>query len=744
MKKQMMNMFVLFLLCLLSACGINDKEQSSVYRTLDDLSGKKVAVFTGCFQEAIVEKDYPEVKVMRVDSPTDMVQALLAKQCEALVMEDYNIHYYLTSVKGLSILPDKMITTEMGVCFEKGKNVELREQFNAFLAQIKADGTYDEICDRWLNHVDEAEMPVITFDEKAEPIRVATSSTAPPLDFIKDGELVGLDIELMTRFAASIGRRIIWSDMNFAALMPALVSGTQDVVIACMNITPQRAQSIDFSDSYFTCSTHVVVREENSAEYQNKEQLPVYRTLDDLSGKKIAALTGCFQEALIEKEYPELEVLRVDNHADALQALLAKRCEAVVMDDYLFLYHSQSVDGGLSALSEPLVTLELGACFGKGKNVGLRKQFNEFLAQIKADGTYDEIYDRWINHGNKAKMPEIIVDQTLDPIRVATFSSAPPLVFIKDGKLVGFDVELVTRFAASIGRSVLWSDMNFGALIPALVSGKQDMALAGITITPERTQSIDFSDPYYVCGTTIGIRAENSADYQNNEQVDSERFWEVIKKSFYRNIIEENRYLMIVDAFKLTALIALLSALLGTLLGGFVCWMRMCRNALIRRIAIFYIGLMRGMPILVLLMLMFYVVFAGTSVDAVVVSIITFAMNFAAYVSEMFRSSIEGVDKGQTEAGIALGFTPVKTFYHIVMPQAFKQVLPVYKGELISLVKMTSIVGYIAVQDLTKVGDIIRSRTFDAFFPLLMVAILYFLLSWMFALVLDLIGRKAR
>ena len=744
MNKQIMKMFLLFLLCLLSACGTNDKESLSVYRTLDDLSGKKVAVFTGCFQEAIVEKDYPEVEVMRIDSPTDMVQALLSKQCEAMVMEDYNINYYLPSVKGLSILPDKMITSEMGVCFGKGKNVELREQFNAFLAQIKADGTYDEIYDRWINHANEAEMPVIIFDEKAEPIRVGTSSTAPPLIFIKDGELAGLEIELMSRFVASIGRRIIWSDMNFAALMPALVSGTQDVVIACMNITPQRAQSIDFSDPYFTCSTHVVVREENSVEYQNKEQLPVYRTLDDLSGKKIAALTGCFQEALIEKEYPELEVLRVDNHADALQALLAKRCEAVVMDDYLFLYHSQSVDGGLSALSEPLVTLELGACFGKGKNVGLRKQFNEFLAQIKADGTYDEIYDRWINHGNKAKMPEIIVDQTAEPIRVATFSSAPPLVFIKDGKLVGFDVELVTRFAASIGRSILWSDMNFGALIPALVSGKQDMALAGITITPERAQSIDFSDSYYVCGSTIGIRAENSTDYHDEEQVDGEGFWEGIKKSFYRNIIEENRYLMIVDAFKLTALISLFSALLGTILGGIICWMRMCRNAFLRRISIVYIGLMRGMPILVLLMLMFYVVFAGTSVDAVMVSIITFAMNFAAYVSEMFRSSIEGVDKGQTEAGIALGFTPVKTFYHIVMPQAFKQVLPVYKGELISLVKMTSIVGYIAVQDLTKVGDIIRSRTFDAFFPLLMVAILYFLLSWVFALVLDFIGRKTR
>ncbi len=103
----------------------------------------------------------------------------------------------------------------------------------------------------------------------------------------------------------------------------------------------------------------------------------------------------------------------------------------------------------------------------------------------------------------------------------------------------------------------------------------------------------------------------------------------------------------------------------------------------------------------------------------------------------MYRTGIEGVDKGQTEAGIAMGFTKVKTFVYIVLPQAAKRILPVYKGEVISLVKMTSIVGYIAVQDLTKASDIIRSRTFDAFFPLIMVAVLYFLVSWLLMLLLG-------
>lgn len=141
-------------------------------------------------------------------------------------------------------------------------------------------------------------------------------------------------------------------------------------------------------------------------------------------------------------------------------------------------------------------------------------------------------------------------------------------------------------------------------------------------------------------------------------------------------------------------------------------------------------------------MIIFYIVFASVDIDPVLVAVIAFGLNFAAYVSEMFRTGIEGVDTGQTEAGIAIGFSKVKTFIFIVLPQAARRILPVYKGEMISLVKMTSIVGYIAVQDLTKASDIIRSRTFDAFFPLIMVAVLYFLISWLLMLLLGYVERK--
>ena len=154
--------------------------------------------------------------------------------------------------------------------------------------------------------------------------------------------------------------------------------------------------------------------------------------------------------------------------------------------------------------------------------------------------------------------------------------------------------------------------------------------------------------------------------------------------------------------------------------------------------------IVRGVPVLVFLMVMFYIVFASSGITARWVAIIAFAINFGSYTSEMFRTGIKGVDRGQTEAGLAMGFTPFATFRLFVVPQALKNIIPVFKGEAVSLIKNTSVVGYIAIQDLTKVSDIIRSRTFDAFFPLIFISIIYFILAWLLGKFLDRMAGKLK
>ena len=218
--------------------------------------------------------------------------------------------------------------------------------------------------------------------------------------------------------------------------------------------------------------------------------------------------------------------------------------------------------------------------------------------------------------------------------------------------------------------------------------------------------------------------------------------WTSLTESFYNNLIVEDRYKMILDGLQVTLLITLFSAILGTLLGGLVCWMRMSRRAWQQQTAKIYIDLMRGTPVLVLLMLMYYVVMAPMDTTGIVVAIVTFAMNTAAYISEMLRTTIQGIDRGQTEAGLALGFTQRQTFFKIVMPQVVRAVMPVYQGEVISLLKGTSIVGYIAVADMTRASDLIRSRTFDAFFPLILTAIIYFFVAWLIGLLLQSLVKR--
>ena len=221
-------------------------------------------------------------------------------------------------------------------------------------------------------------------------------------------------------------------------------------------------------------------------------------------------------------------------------------------------------------------------------------------------------------------------------------------------------------------------------------------------------------------------------------------FFTSLAESFTNNLVAEQRYRMILDGLQVTLIITLCSALLGTLLGGLVCWMRMSRHQWLQKVAKVYIDIMRGTPVLVVLMLMYYVIMAPMEATGIVVAIVTFGMNTAAYIGEMLRTAIQGIDRGQTEAGLALGYTPRQTFIRIVLPQVVKAVMPVYQGEIISLLKGTSIVGYIAVADMTRASDLIRSRTFDAFFPLILTAIIYFFMAWLVGRLLTALVRKER
>ena len=222
-----------------------------------------------------------------------------------------------------------------------------------------------------------------------------------------------------------------------------------------------------------------------------------------------------------------------------------------------------------------------------------------------------------------------------------------------------------------------------------------------------------------------------------------------LKKEFILNFIEDNRWKYIVDGLKITLIVTIFAVLIGVLLGFLIAIVRTTHDKtgklkILNAICKVYLTVIRGTPVVVQLMIIYFIIFGSVDISKVLVAIIAFGINSGAYVAEIFRSGIMSIDNGQFEAGRSLGFNYAQTMMYIIMPQAFKNVLPTLCNEFISLLKETSVSGYIALQDLTKGGDIIRSRTYDAFMPLIAVALIYLVIVMILTAGVHCLERRLR
>lgn len=717
--------------------------ESGKLRTIDDIKDKRIGVLLGSIHDSYASKTYPNAQILEYQNVSDMLNAINSGKADVGFYDHISLKEVFKNNKQLGIVAKDVFTVPIAAGFNK-ENSKLRDQFNAFLQQIKSNGIYDDMVDRWMNK-DQSTMPVIQSSGTNGVLRTGVvGDLGKPFTLLQDGKLVGFDIELSTRFAASVGKVFVPVDMPFGSLIASIATRKIDLITASMMITEERKNKIDFSDPYFESGVSVI------ADKKNIESVEVSTPAipDDLADTRIGVLSGTVFDPYIQETYPKAEILRFENSTDLIASMIGGKIDAAMFDYIsagIILKHNP--DWGI--LREDNKQMQLGVGFNKN-NPALRDEFNVYLKEIRQNGVYDSMQNRWFKgDAEKAIMPSIPIPKSGKKLILGASVEDLPYVSVINGEYVGFDIELISRFANRNNYSLEIISMNFSSLLASLAAGKVDLIADGIAISQERARMINFSDQYAELKSVI-IAPKIKTGNKDNKSVAAERvsFGKKIADSMYNNIIREKRYLLILNGLFITVLISIFSALFGTLMGGLICFLRMSKKKFLSGFARIYISLLRGTPVLVLLMIIYYVVFASVNINPVIVAIFAFGLNFGAYVSEMFRSSIQSIDSGQKEAGIAGGFTKAQTFIHIIFPQALRRVLPVYKGEFISLVKMTSIVGYIAVQDLTKAGDIIRSRTFDAFFPLIMAAAIYLFLAYLLTKALDYVeisvepGRK--
>ena len=466
-----------------------------------------------------------------------------------------------------------------------------------------------------------------------------------------------------------------------------------------------------------------------------------YTTLSELEDKRIGVATGSVQAIQTRERFPDADLFYYDTSTDMLTALRTGKIDAFAEADALVRY-MMGENPDLICLEEYLKGgMQACAIFPKSeKGKALRDEFNVFLHQIKESGEYDEIKETWFGTDEEKKTaPDLgTLKGTRGTLRMAADTTMIPFVFIKDGKTVGIDMDTAYRFCKERDYGLEIVPMAFSGILPAVSTGKCDMACGGIAYTEERAESVCFAEPSYEGGSVIAVLKSSGADGGGTGKAEGEGFFDSVKNSFIRNFIRENRWKLIVSGFRVTIALSILAGIFGTVLGGCICFLRMQQNRLASGFAGLYIRLFRGIPIVVLLLVLNYLVFTGADFPAFWVCVIGFSLDFAAYTSEIFRKGIEAVPAGQSRAARALGFGRMQGFWKVVYPQALIHILPVYSGQFISLVKLTSVSGYISVMDLTRASDIIRSRTYEAFFPLIFTAVIYFLLS---ALLIALLRR---
>ncbi len=464
----------------------------------------------------------------------------------------------------------------------------------------------------------------------------------------------------------------------------------------------------------------------------------------DLTGKSVVVLSGSVQDIYVSNNLSDCNILRVDTEVDALTMIQGDKACGTITSDIVWAMVRDGFDD-LVSLDEKINPMPIGMCFKKS-DTQLRERFNAFLNKYIEENDIDSLIEEWKNPDCVREMPD--PDDVQNPEGSYSFAVcciSPPFTFIRNGEVSGVEAEILAKFAMSENMRWTFMDVVFSGLINCVQSGKADIGASIMCITPERQQSVDFSDPWIEESSVLVINKKFApAELLSEEEATESGMLESIEDSLEKSLVREKRYLLLLKGLEISVLISLLAALFGTILGAILCFCSMHRNKLVSGGANLFIAFMRCMPQVVLLMIMFYIVFGSLNIDGKWVAVIAFSLCFGAYTSVIFRTSVESIDKGQTEAALSMGFGKVRAFLTIILPQTIQRALPVYKGEFIGLVKATSVVGYIAVSDLTKAGDIIRSRTYEAFFPLILVTVLYFLIIWVLTIALKYVETKTQ
>ena len=456
-------------------------------------------------------------------------------------------------------------------------------------------------------------------------------------------------------------------------------------------------------------------------------------SVDDLQDARIGIWPESAYHQLARKKFPNANFVTLELLGDLMQNLSQHKIDAFVIGK-IYAANLNREGNDVKYLPESLGDVPLSYIFPKNeRGQNLRDQMNEFLSTAEANGELDALRQKWL-FGDESQRTFTKSKLTGEngTLKIGTDSDSMPFVYLRDREVVGYEVELLDKFCASYGYDYEFKIDVFPTMLVNVTTGKLDLGLNALEILPERQQNMLFANPTYVEQAVAVVSVESS----------DENFLAQVTRRIKFSLVDENRWQMLVDGAALTIFITLLSIIFGTALGFGAYMIYREGNKFVNKIIDGIYRALQGVPTLVMLMFFYYFVFGYVDIPASLVAVVVFSIVLSITVFILLKNGADAIPRGQTEAALSLGFSERRAFVKFILPQVVRNMFSSYQLALNVTLLETAVVGYISVQDLTKMSDMIRARTYDAFVPIIAVAIIYFLLSRLLLFVTDIIARK--
>ena len=708
-------------------------------KTPQELAGSLAAILAGSKYATECKELLPNTKFVLADSRESACALLTSDKIDSILMEEPLARSCTLMYPEIHIAS---VIKREAYSFSMPQGSPLSRGINRVIAELRDSGELDDLVAKWCSAEPEKQDFDVLLERDDVPrvngiLRYATMPGATPLCFMReDGTMLGLEIEIVRRAAFEFGMEIQIIPARREMLLDLLRSGQIDMAGGMLTPNEGNTENIEFSEAYYEGGAALV------AKIPHDEYVFGITRLNQLAGKRVGVLPFTFAASQLDEKLPDAIPFYASQERDLFYLLGTEKIDAFLISEprareYLPNYPQ------FAQIPEYITRTDYAFLFPVGKKA-VCEAFARQIRAMKKNGMLKALQEKWISPASaQSSLPDGWADAPNGVLRMGVMIDREPFSFIRNEKLVGYDLETAQRAAASMGYGVEFVRLEPEEFEDALVNGRVDFGASDIRTRSTSSGKLVYSEPHYNGGLIAVVPDKTKAKHVRMALIPQIKFFLKEQRfSLHRSLWDDNHMRKILGGFKNTLIIAVSAVFLGAILGIPLCMLRQSKRKCVSIPADIVCALIYNIPVLILLMGLYYVVFRRFGLRPMTAAIVIFILRFMASSCRLYMTTLDHIGGVQLDAARALCLHKFTFFRKVILPQAAAYLAKPFREEIIRLVELTTVVGYVSVWDLTKAVDWIRARTYESFFPIAFATLLYFLLSFSLIAVISFLSKK--